>query len=167
MRKSSRSLRFCLGASALVTATVTATLAIPALAAGPGRLSSPFFSRWTVSEDRPVFTARGRSYKTVDIAACGADFCGVSVSDSGACGPVLFRFLGRHASGDDMLQGHGRWGDGAKNIQIFWSENSPDESRNMLEIYLGDGHDFGGRSESMPTFHADYRRAGAPRCRAS
>lgn len=151
----------------LVSTIGTATLASPVLAAGPARLTSPFFSRWTVSEARPVFTARGRSYKTVDIAPCGGDFCGVSVSDADVCGPVLFRFLARHAGGEDALQGHGRWGELVKNIQIFWSEDSPDDSRNMLEIYLGDGHDFGGRSESMPSFHANYRRAGVARCRAN
>ena len=156
--------RLCL---MLVSAVSTATIAGPAFAGGPGGLTSPFFSRWTVSEDRPVFTIRGRSYRTIDVAPCGADFCGVSVSDGGACGPVLFRFLARHASGDDMLQGHGRWGDEVKNIQIFWSENNPVDDHSMLEIYLGDGHDFGGRSNSMPTFHANYRRLGGARCRAS
>ena len=30
----------------------------------------------------------------------------------------------------------------------------------VLEIFLGDGHEFGGRSDNIPRFHAPYRRLG-------
>ena len=99
----------------------------PALAGGAAA-SSPYYGRWTVSENRPVFTARGRLYKTIDVARCGADFCGVSVGDKGACGTVLFRFLGGHATGTVELHGHGKSADGQKNIMIYNSaeaERSP------------------------------------------
>jgi hypothetical protein len=126
--------------------------------------SSHYYGRWVVSEDRPVFTARGRLYKTIDVAPCGSDFCGVSVDDKGKCGAVLFRFLGRHATGADMLRGRGKWGDEQKGIEIYASEDGEDATRGNLELYLGDGRDFGGRSGNMPKFHAVYNRRGSARC---
>jgi hypothetical protein len=116
-----------------------------------------------VEEDRPVFTARGRLDKTIDVASCGRDFCGVSVDDGGKCGAMLFRFLGRHADGADMLRGHGKWGDAQKNIEIYASIDGNDRN---FGLSLGDGHDFGERSGSMPKFHASYRRLGNARCSA-
>jgi hypothetical protein len=124
---------------------------------------SPYFGRWTVEEDRPVFTARGRLYKTIDVATCGRDFCGVSVDDGGKCGAMLFRFLGRHADDADMLRGHGKWGDAQKNIEIYANIDGNDRN---FGLSLGDGHDFGERSGSMPKFHASYRRLGNARCSA-
>ena len=98
-----------------------AVLSIGVLAAqgaGAATASSPYYGRWTVNEDKPVFTAKGRQYQTIDIAPCGKDFCGVSVGEKGQCGPVLFRFLARHASGETQLRGHAKWGDQTKNVQI-------------------------------------------------
>lgn len=141
----------------LPIALALAASAGPALAGGGPDKASPLYGRWTVSEDRPVFTTRGRLYKTIDVAPCGRDFCGVSVGDKGACGPVLFRFLGKSASGDDVLRGHGRWGAEKKNIVIYPGEDN-------LELYLGDGYSFGERSGSMPKFHADYKRLAGARC---
>jgi hypothetical protein len=138
-------------------------LAGPALASDRPAASSPYYGRWTVSEDRPVFTARGRLYKTVDVAQCGGDFCGVSVDDKGACGAVLFRFLGRHA-GTDVLRGHGKWGEEQKNIVIYSYSGDEPGAAPHFELYLGDGHDFGERSGNMPKFRANYRRLGSARC---
>jgi hypothetical protein len=84
-----------------------------AFAAATSARPSPYFGRWTVDEERPVFTARGREYKSIDVAACGADFCGVSVDAKGKCGATLFRFLGKRMA-QDRLQGHGKWGDKKK-----------------------------------------------------
>jgi hypothetical protein len=140
-------------------------VALPGLPAA-ATPTSPYFGRWTVSEERPIFTARGRLYKTIDVAPCGRDFCGVSVDDRGNCGATLFRFLGSHA-GTDMLSGHGRWGETKKNLEIYRSEDSDTQGGSTFELYLGDGHDFGGRSESMPKFHASYRRLGGANCRTS
>jgi uncharacterized protein (DUF2147 family) len=53
--------------------------ALPATAAGPAA-SSPYYGRWSVNEDKPRFSTRGLAYKTIDIAPCGNDFCGVSVN---------------------------------------------------------------------------------------
>lgn len=125
--------------------------------------ASPYYGRWTVSEDRPIFTVRGAAYKTIDITTCGRDFCGVSVDDKGRCGAVLFRFLAKNAA-TDMLRGHGRWGSEQKNI-VLMSYGTTDTGENAgFELLLGDGYNLGSRSGSMPKFHADYKRLGAARC---
>lgn len=149
-----------LSMTALGTALGMVASISPAPAAAGGAGSSPYYGRWTVSEDNPVFTARGRPYKTIDIATCGKDFCGVSVDDGGRCGPVLFRFLGRHATTAD-LRGHGRWGAEQKNVVIMSYGDGGDAG---FELYLGDGYNLGSRSGSMPKFHADYKRLGQARC---
>ena len=135
----------------------------PAFAAAP----SPYYGRWTVSADKPVWTAKGRMYRTIDIAPCGKDFCGVSVGDKGQCGPVLFRFLARHA-GTSELRGHAKWGAATKNVQIStWGPNAEEMAGGReIDLYVGDGHDFGGRSENMPKFHGEYKRIGNARCTA-
>jgi len=137
----------------------------PAFGGEAPAAASPYYGRWTVAEDRPVFTARGRLYKTIDVASCGRDFCGVSVDDRGKCGVVLFRFLGRHADGADALRGHGKWGDTQKNVEIYAGDSGEAGGRSF-GLSLGDGHDFGERSANMPKFHAEYRRLGNARCRA-
>ena len=145
--------------SMLVPACVASlAFSAPAPAAPGGEVATPYYGRWTVSEERPVFTARGRAYKTIDVAQCGRDFCGVSVDDKGKCGPVLFRFLAKNVRAEE-LKGHGKWGDQQKNLEIYRYDAA-------FELYLGDGHDFGGRSASMPKFHADYRRTGNASCKA-
>ena len=133
---------------------------------GNATRSSPYFGRWTVSENRPVFTAKGRLYKTVDIAPCGRDFCGVSVDDRGTCGTTLFRFLMAHADASDTLRGHGMWGGGRKTVQLDNYEDSDAPGGRKIELYLGDGHDFGERSDNMPKFHANYNKAGRAQCNA-
>jgi hypothetical protein len=127
---------------------------------------SPYYGRWTVDENRPVFTARGRLYKTFDVAPCGRDFCGVSVDDGGKCGAVLFRFLGKHADATEELHGHGKWGDAQKDIVIYDATDPEAQQNRRLELYLGDGHDFGERSGNMPKFHSTYKRMGGARCTA-
>lgn len=129
-----------------------------------------YFGRWTVAEPPARYTARGLAYKTIDIASCGPakpggrDFCGVSVATNGTCGAVLFRFLGRHARGDDTLTGRGLWGTQRKTIQIEnWGAEGEAGGR-QIELYLGDGHSFGGRSDNMPRFHAIYGTHGRAQC---
>ena len=151
-----------------------ARLSIPVLAvlltavAAEAATPSPYYGRWTVGEEHSAFTARGRQYKSIDIAPCGKDFCGVSLDEKGSCGPVLFRFLGRRANGQDTLYGHGRWGTMTKNIQIdtWGGDNESLPAERSLSLYLGDGHSLGDRSENMPRFHAEYRRVGAAVCKA-
>ncbi|MFM5947658.1 MAG: hypothetical protein ACKOPM_00290 [Novosphingobium sp.] len=130
--------------------------------------SSPYFGRWTVNEAKPVFTAKGRMYKTIDIAPCGKDFCGVSVGDGGTCGPVLFRFLMKHANADMTLHGHAKWGTQTKNVQInTWELDAADwPGGREIDLYVGDGYDFGDRSDNMPKFHGEYKRIGVARCLA-
>ena len=129
--------------------------------------TSPYFGRWTVSDDKPVYTAKGREYKTIDIAPCGKDFCGVSVGDKVQCGPTLFRFLMAHAipseagTVNDELHGHAKWGGGIKNTVIVAGATPP-----SLQVDIGDGYVLGDRGGNMPKFQATYRRLGNAACHA-
>ena len=138
-------------------------LAVPAIAAAPG---SPYWGRWKEAGDKQTFSSRGRDYKTIDIAPCGKDFCGVSVKENGQCGPVLFRFLMKRANGETELRGHGKWGSGRKNVTIWLFRGEQGEGHRRMQIYLGDGYDFGERSANMPKFDSTYRHSGAARCKA-
>jgi hypothetical protein len=126
--------------------------------------TAKYYGRWSVSEDKPVFTARGRLYKTIDIAPCGRDFCGISVSEQGACGTTLFRFRTRGPDFDDTLHGHGVWGQARKNITLYGYVDPEITGGKSMEIALGDGYDFSERSDNMPKFRANYRPTGAARC---
>ncbi|HOB15117.1 MAG TPA: hypothetical protein PKN09_12810 [Novosphingobium sp.] len=135
-------------------------------AASAATPASPYWGRWTVADRGAAYSSRGREYKTIDIAPCGKDFCGVSVADNGKCGPVLFRFLMKRADGKDELRGHGRWGSARKNVLIWLFDDDQGRSNQRMKLYLGDGYDFGERSENMPKFEAEYRRSGVARCKA-
>ena len=162
-RNARLSMQVICGMAALAGVAYLVAGAQPAAAAGG---SSPYFGRWTVSEDRPVFTARGRLYKTIDVSACGRDFCGVSVDDRGRCGTTLFRFLMAHAGGEDSLRGHGKWGNARMNVMLDNYEDSDAPGGRRIELYLGKGYDFGERSDNMPKFHANYRKSGQALCTA-
>lgn len=136
-----------------------------ASSAPSGASGSPYYGRWQVNDPDARLSARGRVYKMIDIAPCGRDFCGVSVSDNGQCGQTLFRFLSRHRDGTTTLQGHGVWGTGKKDITIYSYDAETPEST-TLELYLGNGHDFGERGGSMPMFNASYEKHGSAQCRA-
>lgn len=124
---------------------------------------SPYYGRWTVSGEKEAFSSRGVAYKTIDIAPCGRDFCGVSVSANGTCGPTLFRFLARSRS-EDYIRGHGVWGKQRKNITLETYANEEEPGGRVINLNLGDGHDFGERSDNIPKFTASYRPVGAARC---
>ena len=142
-----------------------AAMAIGAVVTSAAAASpSTYVGRWTVSDADPVFSARGRFYKTVDVARCGNDVCGVSVADNGACGPTLFRFRTATLARNDPAHGHGRWGSQKKNIVVnSWSDFDLPGGR-ALNINLGDGYDFGERSGNMPKYSADYRPTGKAAC---
>lgn len=127
---------------------------------------SPYFGRWTVSGDKEAFSSRGMLYKTIDVAPCGRDFCGVSVATNGTCGPTLFRFLSRNKS-EEYLHGHGVWGKQRKNITLESYVNEEAPGGRQIDLNLGDGHDFGERSDNIPKFTASYRPVGAARCTTS
>ena len=80
----------------------------------------------------------------------------MSVGDDGKCGAVLFRFLGGHAR-EDELHGHGKWGEQRKNVAIYRYEGETAGS-NSFDLYVGDGYDFGERSEAE--FRALFSSAG-------
>jgi hypothetical protein len=153
------SIQLLCGAVALAAA---GHLAAGASAASPS--SSPYFGRWAVAEDNPVFTSRGRLYKTIDVAPCGRDFCGVSVDDRGRCGTTLFRFLMSRANAEDTLRGHGKWGASRMNVMLDNYEDSDAPGGRRIELYLGKGYDFGERSDNMPKFHANYSKSGQALC---
>lgn len=152
-------------ATALSIGLVTIAMAVAATPASAAP-NSPFWGRWQVEDRNAPFSSRGREYKTIDIAPCGKDFCGVSVADSGKCGPTLFRFLMKRASGNEELRGHGKWGNGRKNVLIWMFGGDEGKPRDQFQLYLGDGYDFGERSENMPKFDAMYRKSGVARCTA-
>lgn len=126
---------------------------------------SPYFGRWTVSSEKERFSSRGQLYRTIDIAPCGRDFCGVSVGAGGTCGPTLFRFFARNQRAE-MLRGHGVWGAQKKNVTLESYENEDAPGGRVIDLNLGDGYDFGERSDNIPKFTANYRPAGAIRCTA-
>ena len=126
--------------------------------------TSPYFGRWINSEEKPRYSSKGILYKTIDIAPCGKDFCGVSVSDTGKCGTVLFRFLTIHATASD-LTGHGKWGN--SKLKVLIQQMADDKNNVNLLIGLGDKtFDFAGREGSMPTYRGDYKRVNAATCTA-
>ena len=125
---------------------------------------SIYTGRWTVADDKPTFSSKGLFYKTIDVAPCGRDYCGVSVGKNGACGPTLFRFLAKTVAREQGLNGHGRWGSATKNIEIFAYEE--DGRPRTLVVSLGDGHNFNDRGGNMPMFSATYRPVGTGRCTA-
>lgn len=136
-----------------------AAIALPA-SAGAKADASHSLGRWTVSDHDPVFSARGRPYRTIDISTCGRDTCGVSVDERGECGTPLFRIAARS---DGNLRGQGRWGDGKKNLVLYANDDPADR---VMELFLGDGWNFGERSGNMPKFQAAYRRTGETSCRS-
>ncbi|WP_337828936.1 hypothetical protein [Pseudonocardia sp. TMWB2A] len=125
--------------------------------------TSVHYGRWTVDDPGARFSARGRDYKTIDIAPCGKDFCGVSVNDQGRCGPVLFRFLAKNRNADN-LKGHGRWGNAKKKLGINTYRLITNDR--AFHLTLGDGYEYVERSGNMPTYESGYRRTGAARCTA-
>jgi hypothetical protein len=136
--------------------------ATPAAAKG----TSPYFGRWTISDPGEKVSARGRFYRTIDIAPCGKDFCGVSVAGNGTCGPTLFRFLMRNAGGKAMLKGHAKWGEQTKNVTIDLFDADDFPGKRGLDLNLGEGYNFNDRDGNIPKFFATYRSAGAAKCMA-
>lgn len=122
-----------------------------------------YYGRWTVNDDKPAYSSKGILYKTIDVAPCGNDFCGVSVADDNACGEVLFRFLTTHAADEDLV-GHGKWGKYKKTLQLGYAADS---KKPHMYLALGsDDMDLSGREGSIPTFQAEYRRLGEVACTA-
>jgi hypothetical protein len=127
-------------------------------------MPSLYFGRWTVDDPTDKFSANGKLYRMIDIAPCGADFCGVSVREGSACGATLFRFLASHANAE-LLTGHGKWGGAKKKMQIISSTG--DDKVTVISIGLGGGdYDITAREGSMPTFEANYHKVSEASCTA-
>jgi hypothetical protein len=126
--------------------------------------NAAYFGRWTVSDDKPAYSAKGKLYKTLDIAPCGKDFCGVSVDDQNHCGTTLFRFLTIHAKNEQLI-GHGAWGKTKKKIELDYATPAGEKPYVMLGLGADD-MDITGREGSMPTFQANYKNVGEAECKA-
>ena len=84
--------------------------------------------------------------------------------DQNRCGPTLFRFLTIHATNEE-LNGHGLWGSVKKKLQIGYA--TPQDVKPYVYLGLGeDDMDITGREGSLPTFTANYARAGDVTCTA-
>ena len=123
-----------------------------------------YYGRWTVSDKKPAYSSKGILYKTIDIAPCGEDFCGVSVADDNSCGQVLFRLLTTQADDEDLV-GHGRWGKAKKKLQLGYVVLE-DETPNMYLALGSEDMDLSGREGSIPAFQAGYRQEGEVACTA-
>lgn len=121
-----------------------------------------YYGRWTIGDDKPAYSSKGILYRTIDIAPCGADFCGVSVAKDDSCGDVLFRFLTSHAA-DEELVGHGKWGKAKKKLQLGYG-TVENETPYMYLALGADDMDLSGREGSIPTFQAGYVRHGEVTC---
>jgi hypothetical protein len=150
--------------ASLVALAALAAFGAPVEAGAPVSVKPPPYGRWTVDEARPIFTARGRLYKTVDIAPCGRRFCGVSVGDDGKCGALLFRLSMPAADWSDGLYGRSKWGNGQQDFGIYDGTEVQSKHFTRIELSVGNEIDFNSRSGSMPKFQAAYRRLGAARC---
>jgi hypothetical protein len=127
---------------------------------------SHFFGRWTITNSEigvaTIMSSKGESYRTIDIALCGSEFCGVSVGADRACGKTLFRFLGS-SQVKEFITGHGRWGE--KKLKIQLGHAKPADEPEYLYVGLGeDSFDFESREGSMPKFSANYKREGEATC---
>jgi hypothetical protein len=127
--------------------------------------TAQYYGRWTVSDDKPAFSAKGKFYKTIDMAPCGKDFCGVAVDEKNNCGPTLFRFLTTHAK-DEELTGHGVWGSAKKKLIMGYA--TPQDEKAYMYLGLGaDDMDLGGREGSDPIFDANYKIIGKAACKTN
>ena len=134
-------------------------------AASAAELKSVYFGRWTVDDPTEKFSANGKLYRVVDIAPCGADFCGVSV-DGGACGETLFRFLAAHANNDE-LDGHGKWGAAKKKVILDRTNGGAEAAGKTFTLYIGEASFNVASRSAMPIFNANYHRIGEAACTAS
>ena len=148
----------------LSIATVTLGLALSLGGNLANATTEQYYGRWTVSDDKPAYSSKGIIYKTIDIAPCGNDFCGISVADDNSCGKTLFRFFTTHAS-DEELTGHGKWGEAKKKLQMGYAK--PDSQTPYMYVAVGsDDMDITGREGSIPTFQANYKNLGQASCTA-
>ena len=53
-----------------------------------------------------------------------------------------------------------------KNVLIWLFDGENGNGHQRMQIYLGEGYDFGERSANMPKFDASYRHSGAAKCKA-
>lgn len=122
-----------------------------------------FLGRWTVSSDRQTFAEWQQPYKTIDIVSCDGSLCGISVSDAGTCGAVLFRHVSLHYGAlGTFVDGAGRWGDDLLKLRILQLEDVP-QIRLFLAKFTSTGKDEGILTTE---FRENYRRSAEAACKA-
>lgn len=145
-----------------IVASLTVGLTLSLSANLAHAAADQYYGRWTVSDKKPAYSSKGILYKTIDVAPCGNDLCGVSVGDDNSCGDVLFRLLTTDAAYDDLF-GHGSWGKYTKTLQLGYAR--PENEAPYVYVALGsDDMDMSGREGSIPTFQANYERHGEVVC---
>jgi hypothetical protein len=146
---------------------ITARLVLSLILSFSGTLAhaaDQYYGRWTIGDEKPAYSSKGILYRTIDIAPCGDDFCGVSVAKDKSCGEVLFRFLATRPA-DEMLVGQGIWGKAQKKLQLSYATLENDTPHMYLALG-SDDMDLSGREGSIPAFQADYERHGDVTCTA-
>jgi hypothetical protein len=126
--------------------------------------ATQILGRWT-AQSQDVVSENGAFYTTVDIVACQAGMCGISVSQTGECGPQLFHVnINQTASG--RLHGQGRWGKQTQEVQI--DPASPDASGagRFAFMLISQASSLSSRLGSMPGYMTVYTSAGEAACPA-
>ena len=149
----------------VLTCLAALGLAASAGATSAAEFKSVYFGRWAVDDPTDKFSANGKLYRVIDIAQCGADFCGVSV-DGGACGETLFRFLAVHANVEE-LTGHGKWGAASKKVILDRTDGGTKAAAATFTLYVGEPSFNVGSRSAMPMFEAQYHRIGDSGCTAA
>ena len=120
--------------------------------------------RWT-AQSQDVVSKYGKFYTTVDIVACQAGMCGISVGNSGECGSELFQINANQAAGGG-LSGQGRWGKLTQDVQIDAATPDASGARRFAFSLVRQQSSFVSRLESMPGFTTVYTSAGEAACPA-
>ena len=150
---------FCLS---IASSTLSLTLLGGLTMAQAGALE--ISGRWTTI-DKAAFSENGMFYKTIDIIACEAGICGVSVGDGGECGSTLFSLDAAQGAGK-RFTGTGRWGKLARELQIDVTQPDPGGAAGFVLSLEGTERKFESRLASMPEYIAVYASAGNASCQA-
>ncbi len=126
--------------------------------------TSAVFGRWTAIE-KTAFSDNGMFYKTIDVVACEAGMCGVSVGDDGECGSELFQLTATQAKGS-RLSGQARWGKLTRDVQIDFAALGAIKAKGFMLSLVSEEGSFQSRLASMPDFTAFYSPAGKATCPA-
>ncbi|WNJ93368.1 hypothetical protein [Bosea sp. 685] len=124
------------------TATVLLLLTIASTSAGAESGAGLFLGRWTILNDRQGLSDQQRPYKIIDVVPCEGHICGISVSDTGDCGSVLFRHLTLHEGPLGLfMDGSGKWGKDSLTLRIIRLEDAPQIRVFLSRFTVGTGNE--------------------------